>query len=214
MPAQVFALVEDLGLSGPAFARRAVEREEIPVSPRVADLAITLLQMLLHEGVRILLAQGDCVLVVNSEIQVPAGPHDPAQLQQPGLGEVGDVREHRSGVDEVEVAILERQVGEARGSGELEWGAQVLLAPDHVRTADIHAPDFAAVACVGFEPPDHDPGGSTEIQDALAGGQRATRLIEDARHVVDVFLASREIALFGIDVSPPQILGGNRQPRG
>ena len=79
--------------------------------------------------------------VVQGQVGVAAGAQDAADLQQPGIGEVGDVGEDLAAVDEVEVTVGERQVRRGAGGDEIDR-RQVVLRPQDVRPADVRAPQL------------------------------------------------------------------------
>ena len=103
---KVFQVVEHLRVVG------ASEREAREVARRV-----------LHEvrrgGIRdsdrllaqLVLEHRRAGVVVDGHVQSAAGLHEPPELEEPAVDEIVDVSEDRTGIDEVEEAILEGQVG-------------------------------------------------------------------------------------------------------
>ena len=143
---------------------------------------------------------------------------DSPQLEQPGVGEIRDMGEDRACIDQVEGAILEREMRLACICGELERRAEVLLAEQDILAHQIDAPDFTILQVV--KPPDNPPVRTAEIENApgrLEGDPEAsaTRLIVPALALPEAIKPSSEPpyknhSLGGMgneDPSPPVVTG-------
>src|SRR5689334_6157533 len=100
--------------------------------------------------------------------------------------------EDRTGVDEIEVRILERQMWKAGREREPERRAQMLLTPEDMGAVDVDAPDLAGFRDVA-QPADHETIGTSEVEDPTARPEHEIGGAEAALHVVDHLLAEREI---------------------
>ena len=79
--------------------------------------------------------------------------------------------EDRARVDQVEVTVLKREMGNDGGDGKVEGGLEILLAPENVFRLDVHPVDVAALGQIG-EPSDQPPAAAAEVEDPLAAGDR------------------------------------------
>lgn len=103
-------------------------------------------------------------VVMDRDKKSASRTQDSPQLEQPGVGEIRDMGEDRACIDQVEGAILEREMRLACICGELERRAEVLLAEQDILAQQIDAPDFTIFQVV--KPPDNPPVRTAEIENA------------------------------------------------
>jgi hypothetical protein len=108
-----------------------------------------------------------------------------AQLEEPSVRQLGDVAEHRHGVDETERGVPEGEMRDGAARREPERRRQVLLGPGDRGGVDVHAPDLVAVGVVG-EVTHHPTGTTAKVEHVAPGGLVDAVLGEHAsqrRHV-------------------------------
>src|SRR5262249_28734 len=112
-------------------------------------------------------------VVMDRDKKSASRTQDSPQLEQPGVGEIRDMGEERACIDQVEGAILEREMRLACICGERERRAEVLLAEQDMLAQQIDAPDFTILQVV--KPPDNPPV-RTESRMRLAVWKETRRL--------------------------------------
>jgi hypothetical protein len=103
-----------------------------------------------------------CIIIMQSYIDSTIRTRHPSQFQQPRIREIGDVGKYRPAIDEIEIAILEWQMGKSGRRGKMEGGAHVPLTPIDELCNDIDSPDFTLSGDI-LKFPNHPSGSAAEI---------------------------------------------------
>ena len=120
--------------------------------------------------------------------------------------------EDGTGIDQIEVVVLEREMGNDRGDGKVEGRLKVLLAPENVLGLYVHSVYIAALADIA-EPSNQSAAAAAKVQDPLATSERMARRLQDSRHGREMLLPPVE-ELFGVLVAQEQMGRRNGQIAG
>src|SRR5215469_4595851 len=101
------------------------------------------------------------ILVMNRDMKPSVRPHNPSKLQQPRVCKIGDVREHGTTINQIEISVFERQMRRRRDCGEPERGAQIFIVYDRALIST--PPNLASVRDV-IKPSHHPPRPAAKVQ--------------------------------------------------
>jgi hypothetical protein len=128
------------------------------------------------------------MFIRDGDVDSSPAPRNSFELEQPSVRKIIDVSENRSAIDEVEISVLERQMGRSRYGGEVEGGAQVLLAPYDMTRADVDAP-YLTLLREAVEPSDHSTRRAAEIQYSISFFNAEITRLDYRLYFVDVRFA-------------------------
>ena len=143
---------------------------------------------------------------MNRDVGPAARLQHAAELEHPGVGHVVDVREHRAGVDQVEIVVGKRQVGRRGGDAKVKRRAQILLAPEDMLAADVGAPNLSFVGDV-FQAAEHAGPGDAQFQHAISRFDLVAGRGQQFAHLGDVPTARFEPLFDRPAVAEPEMFG-------